>query len=59
MTMSVGKQTLAGHKQSLVHNRTQRLTETESELCLSVSCEGAGQDWPASGVLGAANLGMA
>ena len=37
MTMSVGKQTLAGHKQSLVHNRTQRLTETESELCLSVS----------------------
>ena len=35
--------------------------ETESELCLSVSCEGTGQQWPATGAgaLGAADLGMA
>ena len=36
-------------------------TEMEPELCLSVSCEGMGQQWPASGAgaLGAADLGMA
>ena len=36
-------------------------TETEPELCLSVSCRGTGQQWPAAGpeVLGAADLGMA
>ena len=36
-------------------------TETETELCLSVSCRGTGQQWPASGAgaLGAADLGMA
>ena len=36
-------------------------TETEPELCLSVSCEIMGQQWPASGAgaLGAADLGMA
>ena len=36
-------------------------TETETELCLSVSCGGTGQQWPASGAgaLGAADLGMA
>ena len=36
-------------------------TETEPELCLSVSCEDAYQQWPATGVgaLGAADLGMA
>ena len=34
---------------------------TEPELCLSVSCTGTGQQWPAAGVgaLGAADLGMA
>ena len=36
-------------------------TETEIELCLSVSCGGTGQQWTATGVgtLGAADLGMA
>ena len=34
-------------------------TETEPELCLSVSCGGTGQQWPATGALGAADLGMA
>ena len=36
-------------------------TETEPELCLSVSCGGTGQQWPAAGAgdLGAADLGMA
>ena len=36
-------------------------TETEPELCLSVSCGGTGQQWPASGAgaMGAADLGMA
>ena len=33
--------------------------ETEPELCLSVSCRGTGQQWPATGALGAADLGMA
>ena len=41
--------------------RTQKSTETETELCLSVSCGGTGQQWPAAGVgaLGAADLGVA
>ena len=36
-------------------------TETEPELCLSVSCRGTGQQWPTAraGALGAAALGMA
>ena len=36
-------------------------TETETELCLSVSCGGTGQQWTAAraGALGAADLGMA
>ena len=36
-------------------------TETETELCLSVSCGGASQQWTAAGAgaLGAADLGMA
>ena len=35
--------------------------ETETELCLSVSCRGTGQQWTAAGAgaLGAADLGMA
>ena len=35
--------------------------ETETELCLSVSCEGMGQQWTAAGAgaLGAVDLGMA
>ena len=36
-------------------------TETESELYLSISCKGLGQQWPGAGAgaLGAADLGMA
>ena len=36
-------------------------TETETELCLSVSCGGMGQQWTAAeaGALGAADLVMA
>ena len=36
-------------------------TETEAELCFSVSCGGMGQPWTAAGAgaLGAADLGMA
>ena len=36
-------------------------TETEPELCLSVSCGGTGQQWTAAGTgaLGEADLGMA
>ena len=36
-------------------------TESEPELCLSVSCRGSGQQWAAAGAgaLGAADLGMA
>ena len=35
--------------------------ETEPELCLSISCGGSGQQWPAAGAgaPGAADLGMA
>ena len=36
-------------------------TETETELCLCVSCKGTGQQWTAAGAgaLGAADLGVA
>ena len=36
-------------------------TETETELCLSISCGGMGQQWTAAGTgaLGTADLGMA
>ena len=44
---------------NLVHTRTQRPMETETGLCLSVSCGGMGQQWPATGALGAADPGMA
>ena len=35
-------------------------TETETELCLSISCRGMGQKWTATvtGALGAADLGI-
>ena len=34
-------------------------TQRRSQNCLSVSCGGTGQKWPATGALGAADLGMA
>ena len=47
-----------------VHTMTQRprdLTKTETDLCLSVSPGGMGQQWTAagSGALGVVDLGMA
>ena len=44
---------------NLVHTRTRDPTETETELCLSVSCIGTGQQYTAAGVTGAVDLGMA
>ena len=52
---------LRGLKQILCPPGPRDPTETEPELCLSVSCKGAGQQWPATGAgaLGAADLGVA
>ena len=54
-------ETLRGLKQTLCAPGPTDLTETETELCLSVSCKGTGQQWPDTGVgaLDAAELGMA
>ena len=41
------------------HKTHAQPTEIEPELCLSVSCEGMGQQWPAAGALVVADLGMA
>ena len=53
---------LGGLKQNLVHNRRpHRDWARPSFECLSVSCGGTGQQWPATGAgaLGAADLGVA
>ena len=52
---------LRGLKQILCKPGPRDPTETETELCLSVSCGGKGQQWTArrAGALGAADLGMA
>ena len=52
---------LRGPKQTLCTPRPREPTETEPELCLSVSCRGMGQQWTAAGAgaLGAVDLGMA
>ena len=52
---------LRGLKQTLCAPGSGDPTETEPELCLSVSCGGPGQQWTAAeaGALGAADLGMA
>ena len=49
-----------GLKQTLCASGPRDPTETETELCLSVSCRGPGQHWTAAeaGALGAADLGM-
>ena len=46
---------------NLVQTRTQKPTETETELCLTVSCGGTGQQWTAAraGALRVVDLGMA
>ena len=50
-----------GFKQTLCTPGPRDPTETETELCLSVSCGGTGQQWPVvgAGALGAVDLGMA
>ena len=52
---------LRGLKQTLCVPVPRDHTETESELCLSLSCGGTDQQWTATGAgaLGAADLGMA
>ena len=53
--------TLRGLKQTLCAPGQRDRTETEAELCLSISCGGTGQQWTATGTgaLGTTNLGMA
>ena len=48
-----------GSNKTCAHQNPEDSTETESDLCLSVSCEGTGQQWPdaGAGALGAADLG--
>ena len=52
---------LRGFKHALCAPGHRDPTETETELCLSVSCGGTGQQWTAAGAgaRGAADLGMA
>ena len=52
---------LRGRKQTLYAPGPGDPAETETELCLSVSCGGPGQQWSAegAGALGAADLGVA
>ena len=52
---------LRGLKQTLWAPGPRRPTETETELCLSVSCGGMGQWWTVAGAgaLGATEMGMA
>ena len=51
---------LRGLKQTLSIPGPRDPTETDTELCLSVSCGGTGQQWtaPEVGALSAADLGM-
>ena len=49
---------LRGLKQTLCAPGPRDPTETETELCLSVSCGGTGQQWIAAGT-GALSVGMA
>ena len=50
-----------GLKQTLCAPGLKNPTETETELCVSVSCRCTGQQWIAAGAgaLGAVDLGMA
>ena len=58
---NAGDPQLRGLKQTLCAPRPRNPSETETELCLSVSCGGTGHQWTATGAgaLGAADLGMA
>ena len=56
-SISLPSETLRGLKQTLCTPGPRDPTETETELCLSVFCEGTGQQWTATGIgaLGAAD----
>ena len=49
-----------GHTRASLGQSLVGIPETETELCLSVSCGGMGQQWPAAGAgaRGAVDLGM-
>ena len=51
---------LGGLKPCFEPQRPRDPTETETELCFTVSCKGTGQQWTAAvaGALGAVDLGM-
>ena len=51
---------LKGTNKTLCAPGPRNSTEIEPELCLSVSCGGPGQQWPAAGAgaLGVADLGV-
>ena len=59
--MHVPPEMLRGLKQTLCAPGPRDPTETEKELCLTVSCGGTGQQWTAAGAgaLGEVDLGMA
>ena len=52
---------LRGLKHTLCTSGPRGPAETERDMCVSVSCGGVGQQWPAAGAgaLGAVDLGMA
>ena len=52
---------LGGLKQTLCAPGPRDPTEIKTELCLTISCGGMGQQWTPTGALpvGAADLGMA
>ena len=54
-------ETLKGLQQTSCAPGPRDPTETETELCLSISCGGTGQQWTdtRAGALGAADWGMA
>ena len=52
-----GNRLLEGTNKTLCAPGPRDSTETEPELCLSVSCGGTGQQWTATGALCAADLG--
>ena len=58
---SIATRDSQGLKQTLYAPEPRDPTETEPELCLSVSCGGSGHQWTAAGTgaLGAVDLGMA
>ena len=60
LTQDRGIRLLEGTNKTLCAPGCRNPTETEPELCLSISCRGMGQQWSAAGAgaLGAADLAM-